>query len=199
MCVLGSDFLTLLSQLYVVARYVTHSKSKKPNPQASAQTKHNNSSPSPDETSSTAPLPEIKAIDTMNAIAAVQERTEEPDGATVHCIAVSELCFKHGRITVPPAIVLALSGFSAPSHDDAAPYSHTNPPPHWKKAREFVAPRASQEFVRFLRGGWKDVPEGERWWIDALSGDVEDRRKANVEGDGAMGALRSGMQGARSA
>lgn len=39
-------------------------------------------------------------------------RTHDEDGALIHCIAVSTLCFKSGRKTVPPKIALALSGFS---------------------------------------------------------------------------------------
>jgi hypothetical protein len=56
-----------------------------------------------------------------------------------------------------------------------------------------------------LRGGWRDVAEGERWWVDALGGVVEEQRKANVEGlvgvvevNGPLGLLRRGMDGAKS-
>ncbi|KIJ89474.1 hypothetical protein K443DRAFT_16074 [Laccaria amethystina LaAM-08-1] len=59
--------------------------------------------------------------------------SEEPDGATVHTIALSQMCFKVGCITVPPAIVLASNGFSVPSEEGLIPYSLSNPPPHWDK------------------------------------------------------------------
>ena len=56
-----------------------------------------------------------------------------------------------------------------------------------------------------MRGGWRDVPEAERWWVHALGGAVEEQRKANVEGlggvadgNGPMGLLRRGMDGAKS-
>ncbi|GAB1524485.1 hypothetical protein RhiTH_007639 [Rhizoctonia solani] len=39
-------------------------------------------------------------------------QTHDDDGALIHCIAVSAICFKHGRITVPPNVVLATSGYS---------------------------------------------------------------------------------------
>lgn len=55
-----------------------------------------------------------------------------------------------------------------------------------------------------MRGGWRDVPETERWWVDALGGVVEEQRRVNVEGlvgnleaNGPMGLLRRGMDGAR--
>lgn len=140
-----------------------------------------------------APSSDITPGDALKAITAAQMKiTEEPDGATLHCVAVSELVFKHGRITVPPAIVLASSGFCSPAPSGSQPYSHSNPPPHWAKTRELIAPHASRKYREFLRGGWRDVPEEERWWVDALSGSVEEKRKANVDVDGPMGALRRG-------
>lgn len=204
---------------YVIARYVSHTKPTKSHTKPSIKDKDttppqsdNSNSLSADLTFQanlqtpasgiTTPMPPTPANaaqnsgDAMKAIAAAQMKiTEEPDGATLHCVAASELCFKHGRITVPPAIVLASSGFSIPAPSGSQPYSHSNPPPHWVKAQLF-APRASRKYREFLRGGWRDVPEGERWWVDALGGAVEERRSVNVEGDGAMGTLRRGTLGA---
>lgn len=147
----------------------------------------------------------------MKLIAAAQlKNTEESDGATLHCISISQLCYKHGRITVPPTLVLAASGFSAPppaspsSDSPPTPYSHANPPPHFHHAKTLISPRATRKYREFLRGGWRNVPEAERWWDNALGGVVEERRKANVEGlggvnepDGPMSALRRGMEGAK--
>jgi len=55
-----------------------------------------------------------------------------------------------------------------------------------------------------LRGGWKDIPVAERWWVDALGGVVEEQRKANVEGmggvgggNGPVGMLKNGLDGAK--
>ncbi|KAF9512559.1 hypothetical protein BS47DRAFT_1486230 [Hydnum rufescens UP504] len=36
-----------------------------------------------------------------------------PEGATVHAVAISQYCFKFGRITVPPRVALIASGFGA--------------------------------------------------------------------------------------
>jgi hypothetical protein len=146
-----------------------------------------------------------EATEAMKVIAASQlQNIEEADGATLHCIAISQLCFKHGRITVPPGFVLAASGFSAPPPSSDATsvpaYSSSNPPPHFSHVQQLLSPRASREYRDLLRGGWKNVPVAERWWVDALGGVVEEQRKANVEGleeHGPMGALRWGMEGAR--
>ena len=150
------------------------------------------------------------ATEAMKSFAAAQLNiTEEADGATLHCVSISQLCFKHGRITVPPGIVLAASGFSAPplpsSEGSTQGYSHSNPPPHYPHAQALLSWGANRKYREFMRGGWRDVPEAERWWVHALGGAVEEQRKANVEGlggvadgNGPMGLLRRGMDGAKS-
>ncbi|KAG2159162.1 uncharacterized protein EDB93DRAFT_1118583 [Suillus bovinus] len=134
----------------------------------------------------------------IEALAAAQSKLPEPDGAVLHCVAISYICFKHGRITVPPGVILPCEGFSKPpSTNPAAPFSSTNPPPHWKKAQALrVSPSGSMPaFAKFLKGGWRDVPEDERWWEDALNGPIEEQRKANL---GVLDSIRKGMEGARS-
>ncbi|TBU24028.1 hypothetical protein BD311DRAFT_672706 [Dichomitus squalens] len=128
----------------------------------------------------------------------------EPDGATVHCLAISEVVGKIGRITVPPGLILAVDGFSrAPDVPGAQAWSHANPPPHWETVRKLrghaspdgSAKKGSLKVLRdFYTGGWREVPEGERWWEDALGGEVEERR---LRGLGCMQALRKGVEEAR--
>lgn len=139
-----------------------------------------------------------KTAKAMKAMAAAQSKMPEPDGAILHCVAISHICFKHGRITVPPGIILPCEGFSKPpSTASAAPYSSTNPPPHWRKAQALrVAPLGSMPtFAKFLKGGWRDVPEDERWWERALDGPIEEQRKANLD---VLDSIRKGMEGTRS-
>ncbi|KAG1854184.1 hypothetical protein DFJ58DRAFT_788562 [Suillus subalutaceus] len=128
-----------------------------------------------------------KTAKAMEGLAAAQSRMLESDGAVLHCVAISHICFKHGRITVPPGVILPC---------EAAPFSSTNPPPHWKKAQALrVAPSGSMPaFAKFLKGGWRDVPGDERWWEDALDGPIEEQRKANIE---VLDSIRKGMEGAR--
>lgn len=142
--------------------------------------------------------------------------TEEPDGATLHCVSVSELCFKIGRITVPPAVVLGLEGFhrlpttpttaSSPASSSTdkptttapARYTHVNPPPTFVRALGLQTPEDLahgnlRSLQRFLREGWRDVPAEDRWWEDALGGEIEERRKVNLE---RIRGVREGMFGA---
>ena len=123
--------------------------------------------------------------------------TEEPDGATLHCISVSELCFKVGRITVPPALVFACEGFSGPPPSGAQPYTLANPPPHFLAAQSMqkkdLAKGHLKTFQSFLKGGWRDVPPGERWWENAFGPEIEERRKKNLE---AIYGITTGMDAA---
>jgi len=127
---------------------------------------------------------------TMEIVAAAGLRSEDPDGSTLNCVAISETCFKYGRITVPPAIALVMNGITQSSTD--TPYSHENPPPYWHKVKGLTSdPEAIQAF---LRGGWRDVPPAERWWEHALTGSIEQTRRANLE---LLDGLRRSMEGAK--
>lgn len=75
----------------------------------------------------------------------------------------------------------------------AQTWSHANPPPHWEKVRELR--KGSLKRLRaFYTGGWRDVPEGSRWWEDAMGGEIEERRLRAL---GCMQALRRGIEEAR--
>jgi len=117
---------------------------------------------------------------------------EESDDTILHAVAVSRLCFKMGRITVPPAVVLALHGFSeAPTQGNS--YSHENPPPSFIQAKKISRRRGdnAKRLIEFCKEGWRAVPSGQRWWEDALGGSVEARRTARL---GAMEALGRGAE-----
>ncbi len=114
-----------------------------------------------------------------------------PPGGVVHCIAVSQYCFKHGRVTVPPSVVLPTIGFNAT-------------PEKWERllqmrgmARDPSNPKAKvgtditkqgkERMKEFHRGGWKE--EGD-WW--RLPEEVERRNKSRAEW---LGKLREAMMG----
>jgi hypothetical protein len=126
----------------------------------------------------------------MEIIAAARLRSEEPDGAILNCVAISETCFKIGRITVPPSIALVMNGFSQPS--TGVPYSHENPPPAWRNVKELTSDLKATR--AFLTGGWRDVPPAERWWEHALTGSIEQTRKRNFE---LLDGLRRSMEGGK--
>ncbi|KAG6377990.1 hypothetical protein JVT61DRAFT_14787 [Boletus reticuloceps] len=185
--------------IYVIARYVTRPSSRQ-------ATSHSSQSSTPSTPTDTLTPTQGGYVDVEHAVAAIihsdtngtgstrQIPIVEPDGAILHCVAVAQNCFKQGRITVPPAIVLASEGFTKPYGDagnidsvttDAGmrSYSHAKPPPNWIKSQSIrVPPQGSMaDFRAFLQGKWRDVPAGERWWEDALGGSIETKRQANLE------------------
>ncbi|KAF9481058.1 hypothetical protein BDN70DRAFT_876793 [Pholiota conissans] len=116
----------------------------------------------------------------------------EPDGAQLHTIVVSQLCFKIGRITIPPALVLAINGFTG-----ASGFSIASPHPQWAQVQALVSkPNGGSKHTmrKFLQGGWRDVPEGERWWETALGPEVEEKRARNLQ---LIDKLRQGLEGGR--
>jgi len=214
------NVLTVTRKMFVIARYVSFPKNKR-----RIETNNDGAKPSktptisseyprvslktPAEASVTPATPcDATEVDTdlqaeqtaraMKALAAAQFQMTEPDGAVLHCVAISCICFKHGRITVPPGVILPCEGFSKPpSTTSDTSFSSTHPPPHWKKAQALrLAPSGSlPAFANFLKGGWRNVPEGERWWEDALDGPVEEQRKANLQ---IFDHIRKGMEATRS-
>jgi hypothetical protein len=132
--------------------------------------------------------------DTANALKAVTAGLigEEPDGATLHTIVISQTCFKIGRITVPPGLVIAMNGFTGVSG-----HSLTNPHPEWMDAKRTMSSHfgGSPKMLKsFLAGGWKDVPESERWWDKSLGERVEAQRVKNIS---MIEGLRKGLEKAR--
>ncbi|EGN91776.1 hypothetical protein SERLA73DRAFT_192050 [Serpula lacrymans var. lacrymans S7.3] len=216
--------------IYVICRFVSKSQKKgrssdrqespTPSPppgsmsstlQASLHTPVNADelgTPLPNTPAGLASVPSADNVAVMNVL----QRTEEPDGATLHCVSISTMCFKQGRITVPPGVIIAAEGFSRPpsaGSSDPSPstssptasspvnsYSRANPPPTWALSQSLrLAPTGSMRtFREFLKGGWRNVPEGQRWWEDALGGEIEERRKAAVE---VLGLARKGLEETR--
>ncbi|KAF7324608.1 hypothetical protein MKEN_00502100 [Mycena kentingensis (nom. inval.)] len=129
----------------------------------------------------------------MKALAARAMNEPEPDGASLCTIVVNRFCYKLGRISVPPAVVLASNGFYAdrPSAASAQAGSPT-PPPYWDAhVRPLVA--SVSQLRKFFAGGWRDIPEGQRWWEDAFSA-VEDERKARLVTFGGGKGLSDAME-----
>jgi hypothetical protein len=131
-------------------------------------------------------------IEALKLLAA-DGRGEDQEDVTVHCIAVSEVCFKIGRITIPPALVFSSDGMttvpsSIVANGTPSQESRTSAPPHWDHVRKLRLDK--DKFVRLMTGGWRDVPNGEKWWEDAFKGEGETKRLANLE---ALEVIRNGM------
>ena len=106
-----------------------------------------------------------------------------PPGAVLHCIAVSQYCFKHGRMTVPPSVVLPSLGFNATPETwerllrmRGMARDPSNPK---AKVGVVVTKEGKERMKSFHRGGWKD--EGD-WW--KLPEDVERRNMGTIERSG---------------
>ncbi|EAU87237.2 hypothetical protein CC1G_12455 [Coprinopsis cinerea okayama7 len=184
--------------LYLVSKYVTKPKEGSP------------SSPPPffPQQQSHLPSPASSGTSTPTIPIPYQSLLVEKDGWVVHTVAVAQLCFKAGRITVPPSIVLASNGFCVFPYTSPIPYStistdpsrKPNPPPHWAEVKKLVSPKhggSLRKYFEFLRSGWKEVryEDGERWWETALGGEVEaQRERALAE----LELLKKGLEGARS-
>jgi len=117
---------------------------------------------------------------------------EEPDGATLYTIVISQVCFKIGRITVPPGIVFAMNGFTGVSG-----HSLANPHPEWSEAERTMSGHlggSAKKLKKFFAGGWKDIPESERWWDKSLGERIEAQRVKNIS---MVEGLRKGLEKAR--
>ncbi|KAJ6473439.1 hypothetical protein C8R47DRAFT_1076728 [Mycena vitilis] len=134
------------------------------------------------------------------AVAAV-----EADGALLYTVAISQLCYKQGRITVPPAVVLASNGFyAAPSSSahgttEAKHGNTTAAPPYWPAVRALNS--SMPTLAKFFAGGWRGAPEGERFWEEAFSACEDERLERLVpfvgEAEGKRSGLSGGLEGVR--
>jgi len=109
-----------------------------------------------------------------------------PEGAVVHCLAVSMICFKIGRITIPPKVALITSGFGAPEKDR---WSRIQALRFWpgatgKGGRKNLMPD-------MLKGGYKTDNQGdERFWeLD----EFEERRAKAM--DDIFGSFQASLTG----
>ncbi|KAJ3513896.1 hypothetical protein NLJ89_g2692 [Agrocybe chaxingu] len=127
--------------------------------------------------SSATPLPTTRpqtASETESALKAVAAGLavrEELDGAVVHTVVVSQVCYKVGRITVPPALILATNGFTGTEG-----HSRASPPSPVGRGEEGHVAAGWGKFAQ-VEGvscwGWRETPESERWWDQALGENVE--------------------------
>jgi hypothetical protein len=137
-------FLTFcFTQLYAVHRFVSHRKlpSRRSAPAISNGVYSDSPSLTPTPSDSSTDLP----ADTARAAAAAV-REPEPDGATLYCISVNVTVFKYGRITVPPALVLAGEGLGATHAQGVA-------------ARGRAVELGEKGMRELYRGAWRAVPK----------------------------------------
>lgn len=130
--------------------------------------------------SGAASAPGTSASASRAAAIAAAAIAPESDGATLHCVSVNVVVFKHGRITVPPALALAGEGLGAT-------------PAQGMEARTRSLAFGLDGMRELYLGGWRAVPEGdERWWDVAMNG-LEGRIEKRV---GKVRGVREGLEGA---
>ncbi|KAJ3780577.1 hypothetical protein GGU10DRAFT_321545 [Lentinula aff. detonsa] len=125
--------------------------------------------------------------------------------AKLHTIAVSRICFKVGRITVPPTIVFTTNGMSmhpwevctkgtekgmasslsssSPSPFAVAKFSHANPPPSWTEHGLYLIAKTHSgdeaKLREFYRGAWRNTEEATDGKDMNKSGTVENSTVVN--------------------
>lgn len=123
------------------------------------------------------------------------------EGYTLHTVSVSRCCFKLGRITVPPAVLMATNGVSVHpwelSNSEAANpsvqrYSPSNPPPTWTSESQALFSKSKGGSPRklrdFYKGQWREIQAAgnvntDPWWERAVGvgGIIEERRKERLD------------------
>ncbi|KAF8841336.1 hypothetical protein BDN67DRAFT_534502 [Paxillus ammoniavirescens] len=172
--------------MYLVCRFTSHSKNKR-----KMKTKQNKPPVLPIGSSASSVIRISTPItpsdsessdppsDRITQALASSLLAEGPDGPTVHCFSISRVCFKIGRITVPPPVLLGCEGFSKPPSSGS--YSHDAPPPHWIHPHTLRLSSGSlDDYHGFLTKSWRDVAKEDRWWVEPLNGPVEEQRLANL-------------------
>ncbi|KIY50302.1 hypothetical protein FISHEDRAFT_39431, partial [Fistulina hepatica ATCC 64428] len=200
--------------IYIVSRFVSRStkgrKERKALPASMTTSTHDSKEPTATinlihtpanvDTESPSPVPSgaTSPEETARSLRAVSAGLgEEKDGSILHAVTVSQMCYKIGRITIPPAIVLAISGFCDAPAEGGPRYSVSHPPPYWPEVLNLTqkslggGPKVLHDF---LVGGWRNVPECDRWWEQAMSGKIEEQRRANLA---QLEAVKSSMEAVR--
>ncbi|TEB27137.1 hypothetical protein FA13DRAFT_960169 [Coprinellus micaceus] len=78
-----------------------------------------------------------------------------------------QLCFKVGRITIPPELIFAINGFSGVPGDEAKPFTATNPPPHWETVEAMALKSLGKG------GGRRPMADFLEGWLEGRAGGEE--------------------------
>ncbi|KAJ4479345.1 hypothetical protein J3R30DRAFT_3702596 [Lentinula aciculospora] len=165
---------------YVVGRFVTNRKSKSTGTQPSSSPIH--------------PLTLTNSESDLIA-KLVDTSPEDEENITLHTVAVARCCYKLGRITVPPSVLMATNGVCvypdqvtmtdldpefSKSLDVHSGYSVDRPPHTWTShARDLALnPKKLREFYK---GAWRQ--DSTRWWDSAMGvgGPMDKRLKERLE------------------
>ncbi|KAF5392948.1 hypothetical protein D9757_001354 [Collybiopsis confluens] len=169
------------STFYVVARFVTKGKSESKRASDQPPTKPFS--------------PESGPSFESELVAKLFDALKEEEDTTLHTVAVARCCYKLGRITVPPSLLMASNGicvypqqvtlteldpaFTGPL-DVEKPFSVYNSPHTWTKHARDLALNP-KKLRQVYKGSWRKDPT--RWWESALGvgGPIEEKLKERLE------------------
>ncbi|KAF9076910.1 hypothetical protein BDP27DRAFT_707150 [Rhodocollybia butyracea] len=172
---------------YVVARFVTKRKLK-----------------ATDSSQATTPLTKSES----SLLRKLFGSLVEDEDTVLHTVAVARCCYKLGRITVPPSVLMATNGvcvypnevtmtdldpsFTGPV-DAGLQYSATNPPHTWNNHARDLASKP-KKLREFYKGGWRQ--DSTRWWDSAMGegGPMKEKLRERLE---ICRRLFDGMTGVR--
>lgn len=136
-------------------------------------------SPSPSTIQPKPPAAENTTIN--NALKAIRI----PEGSTLHAVAVSQYCYKLGRVTVPPRVALIACGFGATDNNSNNSNGETKNRNRWERLVEIRnAPDGDKTMRQILRGGWRDRQVWGDFW------DFEEYEEAGRKAGDALKQLR---------
>lgn len=149
--------------MYIVTEFVIYPPARKGGLKATQTPKSEKESiipnmsnpPSGADTPEGPSLPPKTPEEVVRRLAAASALRARPDGGVVACIALTEYCFKQGRVTVPPRIAMYLAQLS-PNPDDR------------EKAIRIL--KGKDNGRAFARGGWKEEPNADQLGRDIAVG-----------------------------
>lgn len=110
----------------------------------------------------------VAANTAKNAVPFASDPRIDETEWTIHAVCTATYACKHvfSRRTIPPALVLAASGFGVADGMTAA----------WTKMQDL---RDGKKAKTFWKDGWAELGDGERWW-EELSTSWEPERSRTV-------------------
>lgn len=141
---------------------------------------------------------------------------DKSKGEVLHCVSVSQMCFKLGRVTVPPALVFSGAGLGLQNVTvEHITGSQTGDEQQrarvaWNYLRTLRSkPKStntkntkgastskvssSTPMQDLMRGGWRDVPVNERWWDQAMAPYEEGRKERLKVVEGLVKVMKVGF------
>lgn len=123
------------------------------------------------------PLPPKTPEEVVRRLALAASSRQRADGGVVTCVAVTDYCFKQGRITIPPRIAMFLSLLSPDQKQRDLAYSILT---------------SNDKGKAFCRGAWREHPDADKFGCD-IGLDENGTQQWAEEGRLAMVTVEEGL------